>query len=204
MHTTKHLFLLETSTKFLLEQQDHVLKRLWEEQGLAFLDDKNTLLWVEGGVIDEPLYKQLYKGVNVLDDDITDQMFFDLLRFKMDKDESYQGFLLRNYVLPISFLEKVDKFLLSLQQPAMHMLLMIADEQEELLYRLEQEKIVSYSAGLGITPEELVSNGVSQQQLLVAFFKAYYQQHNRYHEVNISGKTEQEVYEEVCEVIEGI
>lgn len=204
MTIKKHLFLRETSTKFLLEQRNAVLKRLWEEQGLAFLNHKNALLWIDNGVIDEPLYKQLYKGINVLDDDITDQMFFDLLRFKMDKDESYQGFLLRSYDLPISFLEKADKFLSSLQQPAMHMLLMIADEQEELAYLLEQEKIEGLNE-LGesnLTTEEFVQGQLKRIQALAAPFKTYYQQHNRYHEVNISGKTEEEVYEEICQVID--
>lgn len=198
----KHFFLSETSTRFLLEQKDSILERIWKKHGLIFLDHKNGLLWVDGAK-NEELNQRIRKKINVLDENITDQMFFDLMDFKMHQDSVYRGFILRNYELPISFLEHLNHFLLSRQQPAMRMLLIVTDEQEELSRLMETNKLYIEIEDK-MTSEERAQNTLYQKQSLITPFKSYYQQHNLYHEINISGKNEDTVFAEICAIIDNI
>ena len=206
MTTTKHFFLLETSTKFLLEQKESILiHRIWERYHLFFMDFKNDVLWLDG-IKDEKLIQRIRKNIDVLDKSITDQMFFDLIDFKIRQDSTYRGFFFRSYVEPVSFLEEFDRFLLSHQQPAMHMFLMTADKQEELDYLWQQEQIENINS-LGndnLTTEEFIEKVYTQQQKAVAPFQNYYQQQKRYHEINISGKTEEVIFAEMCAIIDNI
>lgn len=54
------------------------------------------------------------------------------------------------------------------------------------------------------SPEEIEQRMLHKEYSVLEPMKHYYQKHNRYNEINISGKTEEEVLKEVSQVIDGI
>ncbi|OJJ20913.1 hypothetical protein BKI52_10050 [marine bacterium AO1-C] len=200
----KHILLLETSTKFLLEQRDILMKRVGQENQLPFLNSREQLLWVDG-MMDEQLYQKIVNYIMRDHTHMTNEMFQELVEYKMNNDQAYQGFMMRDYELNEEFLQDFDDFLLSYQQPPMHMLLMMSNKQDEFDYLLEREKIISFSAlNLGMTTEEGIEKVIDQKRYNVRPFERYYQKHQRFQEINISGKSIDAIYQEIGQVINSI
>lgn len=203
MTKTKHILWQHASTRFIVELESLINERIKERYNLECLQNIDLILW-QGKEVNRVLYKKATTYFDDKDVHMPNEVFFEIIEDKLKHDESYIGFMLRQYQFRTLFLEDFDKVLANYNQLPVQMLLVTTHKEEEIEFLLEQEKIIPYGEELGISPEEMVYNDFTQNQALIAPFKTYYQKHNRYHEVNISGKTEDEIFEEICGVIDGI
>lgn len=134
---------------------------------------------------------------------LSNELFLEMLDYKASHKSSFL-FIDKTLMAIRVSLPAIDKLMLKNNVPEPMMIYLKLPKQQILQDRLTSNAIIGYDLWDDESPEKLEEERLERDYSELQYIKSYYQQHNRYHEINISGKTEQEVYEEVCEVIEGM
>lgn len=203
MKKTNHLLFDFLSSRFLLEQKEWVFAQIEQQYGLPHMESRDVLYYLEGSPLPEELRQNIERYKQPPDfPDILENDYFEMLDFKIQHDPNYRGFISAPREFHHDFLVRWDSWLQAHQQPPSQMIFAKNSFAEQLAYCQKHNLIVIYDDAL--TPEEMEQFDYNNAMNYCRPYQAYYQTHQRYHEIDLDNKTAQEIYEAVSEIIEQV
>lgn len=172
------------------------------------LINKNTALLEDKAVINTDLADKIYQHTqSVIQGEVEGtgelplDLFLETIQRKLTLDESFKRLLFYRYPFKAEAIQKVDMLLSQLNQATTTMFLLMPYENEVILDKKMKEIEADESLD-DFEDFDLICLPVDYDNLapLIDYFK----QHNRLNIINTTNKTHEEVFKEICQVIESV